>query len=109
MIRRPPRSTLFPYTTLFRSGAVTMETEITDLRPDRLLEGFDGISAALGQHLLTERARLSDALREMLEARLYKAMAATSLSERTAAAHDRLRSGTRRRLPDSLRALAEAG
>src|SRR2546430_7652412 len=25
MIRRPPRSTLFPYTTLFRSGAVRME------------------------------------------------------------------------------------
>src|SRR3712207_7960005 len=24
MIRRPPRSTLFPYTTLFRSGAVFM-------------------------------------------------------------------------------------
>src|SRR3712207_9022170 len=24
MIRRPPRSTLFPYTTLFRSGADTM-------------------------------------------------------------------------------------
>src|SRR5690242_21187205 len=24
MIRRPPRSTLFPYTTLFRSGAVTV-------------------------------------------------------------------------------------
>src|SRR3712207_8247554 len=24
MIRRPPRSTLFPYTTLFRSGAVGM-------------------------------------------------------------------------------------
>src|SRR2546428_7278654 len=24
MIRRPPRSTLFPYTTLFRSGAVTL-------------------------------------------------------------------------------------
>src|SRR5256885_6586428 len=23
MIRRPPRSTLFPYTTLFRSGAIT--------------------------------------------------------------------------------------
>src|SRR5688572_32471472 len=29
MIRRPPRSTLFPYTTLFRSGA--------GLRPDRRL------------------------------------------------------------------------
>src|SRR5258705_1246191 len=25
MIRRPPRSTLFPYTTLFRSGHVTVE------------------------------------------------------------------------------------
>src|SRR5256885_6167250 len=25
MIRRPPRSTLFPYTTLFRSGAVPLE------------------------------------------------------------------------------------
>src|SRR5256885_17020212 len=24
MIRRPPRSTLFPYTTLFRSGAVSL-------------------------------------------------------------------------------------
>src|SRR2546422_5392216 len=26
MIRRPPRSTLFPYTTLFRSASVTPET-----------------------------------------------------------------------------------
>src|SRR5215510_16093555 len=36
MIRRPPRSTLFPYTTLFRSpprGAAG------DLRPDRRLDG----------------------------------------------------------------------
>jgi len=28
MIRRPPRSTLFPYTTLFRSGV-----ELSDVRP----------------------------------------------------------------------------
>src|SRR5258708_21188727 len=27
MIRRPPRSTLFPYTTLFRSGLVTAQIE----------------------------------------------------------------------------------
>src|SRR3712207_8755450 len=26
MIRRPPRSTLFPYTTLFRSSSVTVES-----------------------------------------------------------------------------------
>src|SRR3712207_7219143 len=28
MIRRPPRSTLFPYTTLFRSGYARIETPI---------------------------------------------------------------------------------
>src|SRR5260370_4016725 len=28
MIRRPPRSTLFPYTTLFRSPAPTVNTQI---------------------------------------------------------------------------------
>src|SRR3712207_7460809 len=27
MIRRPPRSTLFPYTTLFRSGLVTISVD----------------------------------------------------------------------------------
>src|SRR5687768_17974548 len=30
MIRRPPRSTLFPYTTLFRSGVCNLTIEITD-------------------------------------------------------------------------------
>src|SRR2546426_6899833 len=30
MIRRPPRSTLFPYTTLFRSGAGEGETNVAD-------------------------------------------------------------------------------
>src|SRR2546430_8607343 len=34
MIRRPPRSTLFPYTTLFRSGS---EPELGDLRFRALL------------------------------------------------------------------------
>src|SRR2546426_10848311 len=33
MIRRPPRSTLFPYTTLFRSD-VTMSKGFHDLLPD---------------------------------------------------------------------------
>src|SRR3712207_8743651 len=30
MIRRPPRSTLFPYTTLFRSGLHTLKVKETD-------------------------------------------------------------------------------
>src|SRR2546422_1806120 len=48
MIRRPPRSTLFPYTTLFRSGepglrpfAAALEEEgFDDLGSGRLIEGF---------------------------------------------------------------------
>src|SRR5256885_8926659 len=32
MIRRPPRSTLFPYTTLFRSGRITQVAETGDGR-----------------------------------------------------------------------------
>src|SRR5258708_21988118 len=39
MIRRPPRSTLFPYTTLFRSrrpgGAQKVEGQLGSGRPDR--------------------------------------------------------------------------
>src|SRR5688572_31348922 len=31
MIRPPPRSTLFPYTTLFRSAAVLMEPALTNI------------------------------------------------------------------------------
>src|SRR6266511_573310 len=34
MIRRPPRSTLFPYTTLFRSCAGTRRTAGGGMRPD---------------------------------------------------------------------------
>src|ERR1035437_9412130 len=35
MIRRPPRSTLFPYTTLFRSRYSQLETALTLLRQQR--------------------------------------------------------------------------
>src|SRR3712207_7748771 len=50
MIRRPPRSTLFPYTTLFRSGLRAIGVDLRDvlqrnlgharlLRPDRRRSG----------------------------------------------------------------------
>src|SRR5690242_21120303 len=45
MIRRPPRSTLFPYTTLFRSGAANRDPEAFD-DPER----FD-ISRHPNRHL----------------------------------------------------------
>src|SRR3712207_7808018 len=59
MIRRPPRSTLFPYTTLFRSedrcdeaAALSVDTGVRlwtrnlDLRPDAVLTSTDGIVLA---------------------------------------------------------------
>src|SRR3712207_7159208 len=39
MIRRPPRSTLFPYTTLFRSAVRRVES---GRRRERLVEDVDG-------------------------------------------------------------------
>src|SRR3712207_9131829 len=46
MIRRPPRSTLFPYTTLFRSSAVCMTSQVaaTDDRRDE-----DGVRLPAGE------------------------------------------------------------
>src|SRR2546430_8395349 len=41
MIRRPPRSTLFPYTTLFRSYVVTF-TRHRDLTANRLIDELHG-------------------------------------------------------------------
>src|SRR2546430_13494008 len=40
MIRRPPRSTLFPYTTLFRSAVVTLDADLQD-PPEVVLELID--------------------------------------------------------------------
>src|SRR3712207_9117780 len=36
MIRRPPRSTLFPYTTLFRSGLATLRLPSGEMRQVRV-------------------------------------------------------------------------
>src|SRR2546422_6881822 len=52
MIRRPPRSTLFPYTTLFRSRDVVQE------RPAELgvrLAERDGVSVGVGADDLRDR------------------------------------------------------
>src|SRR2546425_4864383 len=42
MIRRPPRSTLFPYTTLFRSSAVATCAQTAPLRGHVKLKQADG-------------------------------------------------------------------
>src|SRR3712207_6887890 len=48
MIRRPPRSTLFPYTTLFRSGAAAVLDDVAGgaVGPD---PGDDGEDDVLGR------------------------------------------------------------
>src|SRR5438034_7421232 len=59
MIRRPPRSTLFPYTTLFRSwgdargvvrGPETAGTESDEAYVDRLLERSEEHTSELQSH-----------------------------------------------------------
>src|SRR5256885_16847982 len=42
MIRRPPRSTLFPYTTLFRSVLFDFTASRAGEHPRRVLRGFGG-------------------------------------------------------------------
>src|SRR3712207_8875749 len=54
MIRRPPRSTLFPYTTLFRSGLERHSTEDPDERRSEVI-GARGL-------LLPAGIRLGEAL-----------------------------------------------
>src|SRR5256886_10294427 len=62
MIRRPPRSTLFPYTTLFRSrpGVESLDEEILRVLGPRLENGrpFAGVYD-IGNHHLTAGARIA--------------------------------------------------
>src|SRR3712207_8770664 len=48
MIRRPPRSTLFPYTTLFRSIVIARSKPITKMRIVNLLKGKGEVVAVTG-------------------------------------------------------------
>src|SRR3712207_7399989 len=55
MIRRPPRSTLFPYTTLFRSWGVAGVSSYVDV----LVEGWRQRRAAQGQTIDVAATRAS--------------------------------------------------
>src|SRR3712207_8801531 len=48
MIRRPPRSTLFPYTTLFRSSEVAIPGIVRKLENVGVSKGTAGISVSAG-------------------------------------------------------------
>src|SRR3712207_8940215 len=62
MIRRPPRSTLFPYTTLFRSGQVADAVELHELRHRRR----DDLVA---RRILARRRPVGDRVRRRVEIR----------------------------------------
>src|SRR2546422_4332202 len=64
MIRRPPRSTLFPYTTLFRSLVLGGEERVEDPRPRRR-----GDPAALVRHLGLDHVALPRAEVHLAEER----------------------------------------
>src|SRR3712207_7785084 len=59
MIRRPPRSTLFPYTTLFRSRVLTHDEIIQQLWADTAVE-----QANLKQTIYVLRRALGDSSEE---------------------------------------------
>src|SRR2546429_3639634 len=73
MIRRPPRSTLFPYTTLFRSGDALLCGLDGGLAREHRLRDRDGARQVLGREDLLRRARqhagavrvLGEGLREL--------------------------------------------
>src|SRR5258708_21642768 len=49
MIRRPPRSTLFPYTTLFRSGGLPLSLRLIREIHEILLRGGRGANKTPGE------------------------------------------------------------
>src|SRR2546430_4125066 len=57
MIRRPPRSTLFPYTTLFRS--TTFKNRAHDLRVEADLEPIAGWRGVIGLQTDRKSTRLN--------------------------------------------------
>src|SRR2546422_10635651 len=102
MIRRPPRSTLFPYTTLFRSvGAkrrdehfrTISEVALANGKPVRIGVNWGSLDQQLLTELMDENARAPDPLdaRDVtLEAMVQSAMRSAELAEECGLPHDRI-------------------
>src|SRR5258706_15139218 len=77
MIRRPPRSTLFPYTTLFRSPDGIHPRECGDPLPERGAGGIGAINAMVLRIVVVPAAErgarsvLADHLPERLEQAVF--------------------------------------
>src|SRR3712207_7632251 len=60
MIRRPPRSTLFPYTTLFRSGEHREEADVVDSDADAARDAATPERVNAGPHRRRDDERQED-------------------------------------------------
>src|SRR3712207_7526765 len=82
MIRRPPRSTLFPYTTLFRS----LEVSTADMRDaDRATDGPEEavLQRLTNAQLMAGVAQLSDEQRECLALRFLQGLSVAETAARS--------------------------
>src|SRR2546422_6762628 len=69
MIRRPPRSTLFPYTTLFRSAARRRQGVLR--QPPELRRSAGGRADGVGRLRLAPRGHRSEEHTSELQSRLH--------------------------------------
>src|SRR5256885_8470605 len=94
MIRRPPRSTLFPYTTLFRSvhvgvvldpAAPRVADVVEEIRGERVPPGAEALLVAGAAHAPGAKADVVDA--RDLEARVLEAAVRDRKSTRLNSSH----------------------
>src|SRR5687768_17903081 len=72
MMRRPPRSTLFPYTTLFRSGQHYTRADAGERRADRSIGPDDAGDRVAGDAaVLVDRPLRSEEHTSELQSRLH--------------------------------------
>src|SRR2546422_7718235 len=74
MIRRPPRSTLFPYTTLFRSERLNMELRLNHATQIQAMEWLDreDLTRRSEEHTSELQSRLHLVCRLLLEKKKKK-------------------------------------
>src|SRR2546429_4551925 len=76
MIRRPPRSTLFPYTTLFRSGGGGIKTADIPVKGGKIFKDTDTVITQPGcrseEHTSELQSRLHLVCRLLLEKKKKK-------------------------------------
>src|SRR5256885_5482883 len=95
MIRRPPRSTLFPYTTLFRSaqaalnwGLPVLESSITLIEQGRLYyRGEDAVDWRSEEHTSELQSPCNLVCRLLLEKKKRKTLSSSRISRTPFSSH----------------------